>query len=72
MELWISFAVGKMHINKISNIMLARKLGWSCQYVSEILNGKRTPKKAQEKIEKAIDELISERRNQDEISEHRS
>ena len=63
MEQWISNAVGKMHINKITQIELAKFLGWTCQYISAILNGKRTPKNAQAKIEQAIDELSQRRKS---------
>lgn len=55
MEQWISEAVGKMHVNKITGIDIAKYLGVTAQYVSEILNGKKTPKNAKEKIFSAID-----------------
>lgn len=59
MEEWISEAVGKMHINKIKGIDIAKHLGFTAQYISEILNGKKTPKNAKEKILSAIDELCN-------------
>lgn len=58
MEPWIANAVGELHINKITHIELAKKLGWTSQYLSAIFNGKRAPKGAQNKIEQAIKELI--------------
>lgn len=61
MDGWIANAVGKMHVNKISNIDVAKKLNFTVEYVSMILNGKRDPKDAETRIMSAIDEIIAER-----------
>lgn len=61
MDGWIANAVGKMHVNKISNIDVAKKLNFTVEYVSMILNGKKTPKNAETRIMSAIDEIIAER-----------
>lgn len=61
MDGWIANAVGKMHVNKISNIDVAKKLNFTVAYVSMILNGKKTPKDAETRIMSAIDEIIAER-----------
>ena len=61
MEQWIATAVGLMHINRISNIELAEKIGVTHQYISELLNGKKSPKGAEQRIMTAIDEIIAER-----------
>lgn len=61
MDGWIANAVGKMHVNKISNIDVAKKLNFTVEYVSMILNGKRDPKNAEIRIMSAIDEIIQER-----------
>lgn len=61
METWIADAVGKMHINKITQKEVASKMGVTEDYVSMILRGVRTPKGARERIEKAIDEIIAEK-----------
>ena len=61
MDGWIANAVGKMHVNKISNIDVAKKLNFTVEYVSMILNGKRDPKDAEIRIMSAIDEIIAER-----------
>ena len=61
MDGWIANAVGKMHVNKISNIDVAKKLNFTVAYVSIILNGKKTPKDAETRIMSAIDEIIAER-----------
>ena len=59
---WIAVAVGKMHINKITQIEVAKKLGVTNDYISLILRGKKTPKGASERILNAIDEIIAERK----------
>ena len=61
MEQWIAEVVGKMHINKITQTQLAKQLGVTNDYVWMILNGKRCPKDAQQRIKNAIDKLIAER-----------
>ena len=58
MDGWIANAVGKMHVNRISNIDIAKKLNFTVGYVSMILNGKKTPKDAETRIMSAIDEII--------------
>lgn len=62
---WIAGAVGKMHIHRIENRELASKMGFTPQYVSMVLNGKKTPKNAESRFCQAIDELISERKQED-------
>lgn len=57
---WIASAVGKMHINKISNIELAKKMNVTPQYISMILNGKKSTKNAESRINDAIDSIIAE------------
>ena len=58
LEEWVAVAVGKMHINKIRNIDLAKHMGVTVQYVSEILNSKKSPKGIGDRVLKAIDEII--------------
>ena len=55
---WTGHLVGKMHNNKVTNIELAAKLGNTPDYISMVLNGKRTPKGARERFEAAVDEII--------------
>lgn len=61
MDSWIGAAIGAMHLNHISNIDLADKLGVTPEYISMILNGRKTPKAAETKIMTAIKEIISDR-----------
>ena len=58
---WTGILIGKMHNNSISKKDLADKLNFSQEYISMVLNGKKTPKGARERFEKAVDEIIKER-----------
>lgn len=59
---WIAKAVGEMHINKISQADVGKKMGVSSDYVWMILNGKKNPKNAKERVMSAIYEIIEERK----------
>lgn len=59
MEDWIAEAVGKMHINKINGIDVAKHMGITAQYFSEIINGKKSPKGVKERVLNAIDEIAN-------------
>ena len=54
---WTGHLVGKMHNNSITNIDLASELGYDKNYISMVLNGKKTPKGARERFEAAVGEL---------------
>ena len=58
---WIGEIVGTLHIHKIQHKSLADKLNIDESYVSAILNGKRSPVRAEEKFRKAVSELINEK-----------
>ena len=62
---WTGDVIGKMHTNRISGLDLAKHMGVCKDYVSMVLNGKKTPKDAQKRFEKAVDEIIAERGNAD-------
>ena len=61
---WIANAVGKMHVNKITQAQLAEKMDVTREYVTMILNGVKCPKDAEQRINAAIDEIIAERQTQ--------
>lgn len=63
MENWIAEAVGKMHINHITQKDIAERLDVTNDYISMILLGKKTPKNAEERITNAINEIIAERQS---------
>lgn len=54
---WTADVIGKMHLIKITNKKLAKHLGYTEEYVSMVLNGKRTPKNAEAVFRRAVDEL---------------
>ena len=59
---WTGDLVGKMHNSRVSSLELAEKLGYSKDYVSMVLNGKKTPQGAQQRFEAAVNQIIEERR----------
>ena len=62
MEHWIAEVVGKMHINKITQSQLAKKMGVTNDYIWMILNGKKSPKDAESRINSAIDSILADRK----------
>ena len=66
-ELWTANLVGKMHLFDITGAELAEKLGVTRAYVSMILSGKRTTRKAQIQFERAVDELVREKEREEAI-----
>lgn len=61
MEKWIGEAVGLMHVNRITQGQVAEKMNVTNDYINMILNGKKAPKNAEERIMAVIGEIISER-----------
>lgn len=61
-ENWTGVLIGKMHNHNVTFQDLADKLGWGKPYVSMILNGRRNPPNAKEKLNQAFDELIKKRK----------
>lgn len=62
MEQWIANAVGKMHVNKVSQTDVAKKMGVTNDYIWMILNGKKSPVNAEKRIMTAVDKIIQERK----------
>ena len=58
---WTGHIVGLLHTHRITQTELARELGVTAQYVSMVLNGKKSPKGIEERMEAAI-QVINERR----------
>lgn len=58
---WAGEIVGKLHEHRIEHRQLAAKLGVTPEYVSMVLNGKKTPKNAEARFRTALEELIAER-----------
>lgn len=61
-EAWTGRLVGRMHNNCITCTELAERLGCTKAYVSALLNSKRSPSGAREKLETAVEDIIKERR----------
>lgn len=59
---WTGHIVGLLHTHRITQATLAAELGLTAQYVSMVLNGKKTPKGIDERMETAIRAIV-ERRN---------
>lgn len=60
-DVWTGEAVGRMHVLQISHREVAAKMGVSNRYLSMLLNGHRTPSNAQNRVNWAIDQIVSER-----------
>lgn len=58
---WTGEIVKIMHLNGITAKRLAEKAGYSEKYFSAVLNGRRTPRRAEEKVRGALQELIAEK-----------
>lgn len=55
---WTGEILSKMHIHGIKALQLAEQVGWNPKYLSAVMNGRRTPKNAEQKLNAALDELI--------------
>ncbi len=58
---WTADVVGTMHQHRITRIQLAHKLGVVPDYVTMVLNGKRSPAGAEERFKAALEELVKEK-----------
>lgn len=63
---WTAEIIGTMHLQKISQVQLAKFLDCTPEYVSIVLNGKRNPKGAEARFRAALEALIAERSGQEE------
>lgn len=60
-EKWTGELLMIMHNNKIRRAEVAKKLGISRAYTTQILNGLRRPSHIEEKMREAVDEILAER-----------
>lgn len=58
---WTGEIIGEMHLNHITSKELSAQLGYHPKYVSSILNGHRSPKKAEKTFKRALGELIKQK-----------
>lgn len=54
-EKWTGELVGKMHNFKITQEDIAREMGTTKAYISMILNGSKTPKNAEKRLNDAFE-----------------
>ncbi len=60
-EKWTGEVIAIMHVNRITYDVLAKKLGVTKGYISQILNGYRNPSGAENRFRAAVDELVKEK-----------
>lgn len=60
-ESWTGDLIGRMHNNEITSKELAKASHLSTAYVCMILNGKRNPPDARERLESAFEQIVSTR-----------
>lgn len=56
---WTGDLVGKMHICGVTAKELAAEAGWNEKYLSSVINCKKTPKNAEQKLRAALDAIIA-------------
>lgn len=61
-EEWTGSIVGLLHLHKIKQTELAKEMDVTAQYVSMVLNGKKSPKNIKSRMETAIQAIIDRRR----------
>lgn len=61
MDQWTGELIGRMHNAGVTANELAAHMGVTKVYISLILNCKRRPKDAQERLEKAFAEILEKR-----------
>lgn len=61
-EKWTGELLMVMHNNKIRRAEVAKKLGISCAYTTQILNGLRNPPRMEGKMRAAVEEILAERK----------
>lgn len=61
-ESWTGKLIGKMHNADVTYDDLAAEIGCGKSYISMILNGKRNPKGAREKLNAAFERVIEKRK----------
>ncbi len=58
---WTSELVGRMHQENVKKKALASEVGWSYTYTVSVINGKKSPRGAQEKLNSALNRIIASR-----------
>ena len=63
---WTGDIVAQIHNAKMAGMVIehrqiAARIGWTPEYFSMVLNGKKTPKEAENKVRTALFEILAER-----------
>lgn len=58
---WTGHIVGLLHMHRIKQTELASELGLTAQYISMVLNGKKTSKDIDKRMETAIRAIVDRR-----------
>lgn len=56
---WTGEIVGELHVRGITAKQLADELGWHPKYLSSVLNGRKHPGGAEDKVKSAMARLVS-------------
>lgn len=56
---WTGEVKGILHTHQINDKQLAERIGWNKKYLSAVLNCKRNPKGAEQKVKTALNEIIN-------------
>ena len=59
---WTAEIVGKMHLNQVTAKQLASEIGWNPKYLSQVLNGHKSPANAEIKVKSALERLLEKKR----------
>ena len=65
-ERWTGDLIGRMHNAEVTQQELADELGVVKGYVSQILNGARTPRNGRERLETAFQAILRRRKQEQE------
>lgn len=58
---WTGHIVGLLHMHRIKQTELASELGLTAQYISMVLNGKKTSQGIDKRMENAIKSILDRR-----------
>lgn len=59
---WTGDLISKMHVHEVTYEELARELGVGKPYVGMILNGRRNPPDAKERLQAAFERVLKKRK----------
>lgn len=57
---WTAEIIGQMHLHGITAVQLAAEINWHPKYLSAVLNGRKTPSGAEDKVRTAVNRLIGQ------------